>query len=526
MPSAHVTLVGRRLEHNENLGLCYLRAALEQAGARVTVLYLNDASDLARAAQRVLLDRPDVLGLALADGGSATLPLALGEAVERAGYRGHVTAGGQFATLARQWLLARYGWLDSVVRFAGERPIVAIAERVLRGQDVLGIAGVTTRRGDGAPADVVDPDAAGAASRPRRAAGRARLPGGSHHCFPRLLGALPVLRARGALHPGATRGHRRRRAVGVPYGARRGWPQASRDRGRSRTRWRRCGTSAVFATSISWTSTCCPTLRRRPSTSSRLGSAPSPSGGIGPFGIGAMMRADRMTPAIVAAFADLGLVRAFVGLEIASDEEGRHFGRRAPGAKRARAVFSAFEAHGVATVGNLMLVHPYSTAESISAGIDLLERVPAGVFEATRMMVYHGTRLMKSMAEEGRLIGNPLRYGYTFEDPAMERFAEIFTRSSRRGVLGLQPGVPDPRRVSGLRAGAPGGGGARLRTLGARIERARRDVNRLYVDAYRRALSLSLAGAGFSRSGRADRRAVAALSGHRAPARSASSTSC
>jgi hypothetical protein len=38
-----VALVGRRLPHNENLGLAYLRAALERAGVGVTTHYVNDA---------------------------------------------------------------------------------------------------------------------------------------------------------------------------------------------------------------------------------------------------------------------------------------------------------------------------------------------------------------------------------------------------------------------------------------------------------------------------------------------------
>ena len=118
--------------------------------------YVNDGGDVARALEAILRERPGLVGLSLADGGSAFLPLALGEALARAGYGGHVTSGGQFATLAREWLLARHPWLDSVVRFAGEEPIVEIAERVARGARVHGIPGVTTRQGDGPPADVTN----------------------------------------------------------------------------------------------------------------------------------------------------------------------------------------------------------------------------------------------------------------------------------------------------------------------------------------------------------------------------------
>jgi hypothetical protein len=39
------------------------------------------------------------------------------------------------------------------------------------------------------------------------------------------------------------------------------------------------------------------------------------------------------------------------------------------------------------------------------------------------MQVYHGTALHDMLAAEGRLDGNPLRYGYTIEDAGAARFA-------------------------------------------------------------------------------------------------------
>jgi hypothetical protein len=75
-----------------------------------------------------------------------------------------------------------------------------------------------------------------------------------------------------------------------------------------------------------------------------------------------------------------------------------------------------------------MLVHPEATSLSLRAAMACLERIPGGVFEATRTQVYHGTRLWKRMQSSGRLTGNPLRYGYTLADPVAQRFSEIFAR--------------------------------------------------------------------------------------------------
>jgi anaerobic magnesium-protoporphyrin IX monomethyl ester cyclase len=495
---SRVALIGRRLPHNENLGLAYLRSALSVDGIASTTSYVNDAADVARAAQRVLTERPDVVGLSLADGGSALLPLALGEALRRAGYRGHITCGGQFATLARDWLLSRYDFLDSVVRFAGERAIVQIARRVSEGRGVDGIAGVTTRRGDGAPTDVLDrlpyelrperdelpavlgfPAAHIAASR--------GCWGRCQYCGP---AALSTLERREGIRAGIASSRLTTSGVG-------GLRRRDLDRvcDEMAELWHERGVRYFYfvdehllpydePSALAFLREWRAGLRARD---------------VGPLGIGCMLRADRVSPAVVREFAETGLVRLFVGLELGSEEEGRHFGRRAPG-QRELSLIRDFADQGVATVGNLMLVHPYSTLDTIARGIDLLESVPAGVFEATRMMVYHGTRLEKTMAEEGRLIGNPLRYGYTFPDPSVERFAEIFTRL--RGdvfydyslayrthdaflAFGLARRVV-PERVS--------------ESLYQRLETARRDVNALYVGAYRRALELARQGVGFVES--------------------------
>lgn len=497
--SARVALVGRRLPHNENLGLAYLRAALEEEGARVAVHHVNDAADLARAVASILATSPAVVGLSLADGGSALLPLALGEMLSRAGYRGHITCGGQFATLARGWLLERYPWLDSVVRFAGEGPIVAITARVAKGDSVFGVPGVTTREGDGPPADVLDPTQI--TLRPRRdelpeilghkaahiAASRG-CQGRCAYCGPAALqtlerkeGARAGLSAR-ALQRGGVGGVRRRELEAVSdemaelfhaRGVRYFYfvdehllPYSEPDALDMIARWK-----AMLAARE-----------------------------VGPFGVGAMLRADRLTPAIARAFADFGLVRAFIGLEIASEGEARRFGRKAPSHVEL-SLLRAFAEAGVTTVSNLMLLHPSSTPATIAVGLDLLAQIPAGVFEATRMMVYHGTRLHEQILAEGRLVGNPLRYGYTFEDPAMERFAEIFTRLRGEAfrdysiayrthdahlALSLARRI-HPDRVRG--------------EAEDRLEAVRRGVNELYVSGYRRALDLALSGGGFAEAG-------------------------
>ncbi|MBW2458212.1 MAG: radical SAM protein, partial [Deltaproteobacteria bacterium] len=149
--------------------------------------------------------------------------------------------------------------------------------------------------------------------------------------------------------------------------------------------------------------------------------------GVGPLGIGCMLRAEWVTEPVLNAFAEVGLVRTFLGVELASDEEHRKFGR---GGKldRGLEVLDDLAGLGVAASCNLMVVHPYSTRASIAAGIDTLRSMKAHGVEATQMQIYFGTKLHEQMAREGRVTGNPLQYGYRYADRVVERFAAAFTR--------------------------------------------------------------------------------------------------
>ena len=217
---------------------------------------------------------------------------------------------------------------------------------------------------------------------------------------------------------------------------------------------------------------------------------------LGKFGLGTMLRADRLTPAIAKAFAEVGLVRAFVGLELTNAEDGRTFARRAPGREELD-LLRTFARLGVATASNIMLVHPYATNESLAQSIDFLARIPEGLFEATQMQVYHGTRLHERLMAEGRLVGNPLRYGYYFEDPIVQRFAEIFSRLRGEAFwnYSLAYRTHDAHLALALAARLGRAASPRLQD---ELRTARRAINALYIEAYRRALGLASDGVGFA----------------------------
>jgi len=422
-----IALVGRQLVDNENLGLGYLLAAAHRAQLRAERLVLNSWADLNRVAGEILRQAPTVVGLAMPDGGSAALPLSLGELLRALGYRGHITAGGPFATLARHWLLDRYPWLDSVVRHAGEVPLTELT-RGLSGPAprLTTVPGLTTRQGDGRPAPVLDPS---------------QLELTPEH------GELPTVLGHPMVHILATRGCRGRCAYCGPAALQRLERDEGERAGHDRATLTCAGVGGQRRRTLDNLCDEMATLwhdqqvryfyfvdehllpRREPAALEwldrwRQGLAERH---VGPLGIGCMLRADWVTPAALEAFAAMGLVRTFLGVELGSDDEHRAFARGGQ-LRRGLAVLDQLAHLGVAASCNLMLVHPHSTRDSLAAGIETLRRFGAHGVEATQMQIYYGTKLHEQMALQQRVTGNPLQYGYRFADSAVERFAATFSR--------------------------------------------------------------------------------------------------
>ena len=107
-----LVLIGADFE--ENLGLGMIAAAAEGAGHTVRVIAFNQPSEAASVVAQVLAADADVVGLGVQFQHRAHEFFALSARLRAAGFAGHITAGGQYPTLAwRESLDARYG-IDSV----------------------------------------------------------------------------------------------------------------------------------------------------------------------------------------------------------------------------------------------------------------------------------------------------------------------------------------------------------------------------------------------------------------------------
>src|SRR5512145_2732240 len=99
-----IALVGSDVE--ENLGLGMVGASLARAGHRVSVIPFNEPDELGAVVETILQRRLDVVGLGMQFQHRAADFVRLARALREAGYAGHITAGGQHATLAGDEVLS------------------------------------------------------------------------------------------------------------------------------------------------------------------------------------------------------------------------------------------------------------------------------------------------------------------------------------------------------------------------------------------------------------------------------------
>jgi hypothetical protein len=420
-----VALVGRRLGWCENLSLGYLHSALEAANMSPFTLTLNEVKDIRKAAERIMASGATLVGLALPETNSAMLALALGALLRRRGYQGHITCGGLFATLTRKWLLDRYAFLDSVIRFAGEVPVVALARALGRGESLSDVPGLTTRAGDGQCAPVLETSAS--PLRPHRDGLAERLgykvasviasrgcPGRCAYCSP---AAVQRLEKEEARRQGASEEVIASRGIG---GVKRRELDDLCDE--MHHLWK---TEDVRHFAFADEHLLPFEEDEALTFLDRLDNGLN-ARGMTNFAMGCQVEASRLTPALVERLVDAGFIRVLLGLDITGGQDGARFSR-IPFGSREMEIVEQLNRLGAATVSNVMVIHPYSTASTIEAALEVMSRIPRGIVEALRMFVYEGTRLKEQIAREGRLFGNPLKWEYAALDPVAARFIPIFT---------------------------------------------------------------------------------------------------
>lgn len=138
------------------------------------------------------------------------------------------------------------------------------------------------------------------------------------------------------------------------------------------------------------------------------------------------LRADVVNERTARALVDLGLVRAYVGVDGYSASHLRVLGRRADENAAPRALDLLWQ-QGVFAVVNALLVGPTIPFESIVHEIDALGRIAHAPVHLLPIEVRAGTSYFRAAERRGLIEGGFFHWHYRFVDERTQRMAEILT---------------------------------------------------------------------------------------------------
>jgi radical SAM superfamily enzyme YgiQ (UPF0313 family) len=405
-----VCLVGPEIE--ENLGLRYLHSSLRKTGHHPRIVPFEATRMIPLVTDQVLGLAPDVVGLSMVFTGRAREFVSLAESLRRASYRGHITAGGHFATFHAGSLLRDFPAIDSIVHGEGEETLVDLVENL---PDLESVRGISFRPRTGSVMTTVprpnpdDLDSRPWPTRPDRFADYLGLP------------IANMLSSRGC-------------HANCHFCSINAWYRQNPGR-----RFRRRGVEAV-ADEMAWLyhqrgvrifnfhddNFFLPgeadNLRRIRALRACLAERD-----VRKIGIQVKARPDAITEPVVAALKAIGLFRVFLGVETNAVAGLRTLGR---GIRREQnhEALRILRCHDIHTTFNLLMFDPESTMDDLADNIAFIRRYATFPLNFGRTEVYSGTALEKRLRAEGRLLGDYFGHHYRIADARAQRVFELYRR--------------------------------------------------------------------------------------------------
>jgi len=403
-----VALVGA--EYEENLSLRYLAAAVEPAGFRAELVPFNDDAQRSEVAERVLALDPLVVGVSLPFQLRARQMLDLATDLRTRGYRGHICVGGHFATFEYANLLRDFPALDSIVRHEGEETFRELCERVRDGQAPGPLPGLVVR------------GALGPVSGPERLLPRLDdLPLPDRRGHPHdVLGVptAPIIGSRGCYadcsfcciyaYAENARGPRYRR-------------RSPEDmvREMKREREQRGVRLFVFHDDNFFLPHLPTNLKRY-----RLFGELLRAEGLDDVALVVKCRPNDVDPELFRLLKDIGVIRAYVGIETNSNEGIVSLNRRITSEDNRRAL-RLLEELDVYCSFNVLIFDPEATLDGVEVNLDFMEEMADRPFNFCRAEVYAGTPLRHLLESQGRLRGDYFAWGYEMRAPRVELLFRI-----------------------------------------------------------------------------------------------------
>jgi radical SAM superfamily enzyme YgiQ (UPF0313 family) len=401
-----VALIGAELE--ENLGLRYMAAALEQKGHEAKIIPYNSERDLAQTVTETLTFQPEIVGLSMVFTSRAREFCNLAQALRSKSYAGHIISGGHFAALNCRQLLKDFPVFDSVGLGEGEEIICDLADRLADYQEVSGICyrdatgAVRTNRSRGNPADL------DALPFPRRTT--------FHDYFGKPIGSM--LSSRGcwrncafcSINAWYKQGGGKKFRIRSIDNIVKEMKELYFDHG-------------VRIFNMQDDNFFLPNKVQAVRRFEELRTSLQRQGMEG-IAIAVKARPDSITEDAIRVLDDLGLFRVFLGVENASEIALKKLNRkcRVKDILNALQILNDFDVH---IAYNLLMFELDTTMEDILTNLRFIERHIDNPFNFCRAEAYAGTGLESKLLAEGRLLGDYFGIDYRLKDPRTEAFHQI-----------------------------------------------------------------------------------------------------
>lgn len=403
----NIALVGAELE--ENLGLRYIAAALEKAGHSITVVPFNSATDTRSVVRQIVEVSPAIVGLSMVFTGRAREFCQLAQTLRSAGWRGHLIAGGHFASFNSEKLLKEFAAFDSIAISEGEQIMCALAAHL---SELEQVPGICYRRKDGTVTTNAcqgNPKNLDVLPFPKRTT--------FYRYFDKPIAS--VLTSRGCW----------RNCLFCSINA---WYERSGGGKKFRVRSIENIVAEVtelyfkhgvrifnFQDDNFFVPNHDQALSRFKALRAGLRQA-----GVGPMAIAIKARPDSITRESVAVLDDLGLFRVFLGVENASQTGLNHLNRRCTVEQvlEGLRILNEFDVH---IAFNVLMFEPDTTMEDILVNLRFMERHIENPFNFCRAEAYAGTGLERKLRSAGRLLGDYFGFDYRLKHPGPEAFHQI-----------------------------------------------------------------------------------------------------
>lgn len=401
-----VALVGAELE--ENLGLRYMAAALEREGHEVEIVPFNCENDTVEAIEKVTAFRPSITGLSMVFTGRGREFCHLARSLREAGYRGHIIAGGHFASFNSERLLRDFPALDSVGLGEGEELMCALADRL---DQMSSIPGLCHRAADGSlltNPGRSNPQDLDTLPFPKRIT--------FHNYYDKPIAS--ILSSRGCWRNCAF--------CSINAWFERGGGKKFRTRSvenivaEMKDMYFQHGVRIFnFQDDNFFVPNAERALLRFEGLRAGLKRE-----GVEDIAIAIKARPDSITRECIRVLDDLGLFRVFLGVENASERGLRNLNRKCEVDRILDAlnILNDFDIH---VAFNLLMFEPDTVMDDILINLRFMERHIENPLNFCRAEAYAGTGLEAKLTSEGRLLGDYFGFDYRLRDPYCEALHQI-----------------------------------------------------------------------------------------------------